>query len=277
MAFAPLSQSDPGIGGPAVLHRGSDHGIDDFLRLKYGDLRQGGWGPRLRARFGYTTPDDRYEWLVSQFVVPGTDWLDVGCGRFLFPHNMATAKILAERCGSLTGIDPSANVFDNELLDHRDQCLLQDYRTDRVFDLITLRMVVEHITDPGSAVAALAKLVKPGGRIIVYTVNKWSPVSLMSALTPMSVHLAAKRRLWGGEDRDTFPTVYRMNTRRALARLFASVGCPEERFDYLGDTRVSNHFKLWNTLELAVWRGLSAVSLRYPENCLLGVYRRAPG
>ncbi|MDP9096908.1 MAG: class I SAM-dependent methyltransferase, partial [Pseudomonadota bacterium] len=221
----------------------------EFLAVKYGDLSAGGWGPRLRAQFGHVTPDDRYEYVVSQRVTPGVDWLDVGCGRHLFPHNMTLAERLAERCGSLTGIDPSKNVFENELLDARECCLLQDFKPGRRYDLVTLRMVVEHIEDPVSAAAALAALVRPGGHVIIYTVNRMSPVSLLSAATPTSLHIEVKRALWGGEDKDTFPTVYKMNTRRALAALFTAAGFVEERFEYLADTRVSNGFRWLNTLE----------------------------
>ena len=246
----------------------------EFFGLKYGDLEKGGWGPRLRARFGYVTPDDRYELLVSQCVTPETDWLDVGCGRFLFAHNKEVAGILAGRCKSLSGIDPSDNILENELLGHREQCLLQEYRPGRQYDLVTLRMVVEHIDDPIGAAAALARLLRPGGRAVVYTVNKWSPITVLSAVTPLSVHIRAKRFLWGGEDRDTFPTVYKMNTRRVLADLFSGAGFAEDSFEYLADPRTLSRFKATNVLELALWRGLRALGIVYPENCLLGVYRR---
>lgn len=266
-------QTHPHQRSPAGAH---DRALSEaeFLHVKYGDLQAGGWGPRLRARFGHVTPDDRYEYVVSQRVTPGTDWLDVGCGRFLFPHNKAMAKTLAERCGSLTGIDPSDNLFENELLDHREQCLLQDYKPSRRYDLVTLRMVVEHITDPAGAASALADLVRPGGHVIIYTVNKLSPISLLSAVTPTSLHLKVKRKLWGGEDKDTFPTVYKMNTRRDLAKLLAVAGFVEDAFEYLADTRVSAHYRLWNILELTTWRLLGRLGVMYPENCLLGVYRR---
>jgi len=86
--------------------------LDEFLKLKYGDIATGGWTPRLRARFGYLTPDDRYEFAVGQYVTPETNWLDVGCGRSLFATNQKTAAVLAARCKSLIGIDPSDNILD---------------------------------------------------------------------------------------------------------------------------------------------------------------------
>ncbi len=246
----------------------------EFIRLKYGDLAKCGWSPRQRERFGYLTPDDRYELAVCKHVVPGIDWLDVGCGRFLFGSNKELAAVLATRCKSLTGIDPSPNIWDNELLQHREQCLIEDFKPDRQYDLVTLKMVVEHMTDPAGACAALARLVRPGGRAIIYTVNKWSPVTVLSAITPLAFHHVAKRILWGAEERDTFPTVYKMNTRSTLKALFGTAGFTEASFEYLSDTRTLAQFRATSWLELALWRGLRAVGAGYPENCLLGVYTR---
>ena len=245
----------------------------EFIKLKYGDLALGGWSPRLRERFGYETPDDCYELKVEAYVTPGTDWLDVGCGRLLFGQNVRLAAQLAARARSLDGIDPSANILENELLQHKEQCLLEDYRPGRQYDLMTLRMVVEHMTDPAASVAAMARLVRPGGHVIIYTVNKRSPIPVLSSITPTSFHVWAKRLLWNGEERDTFPTVYKMNTRKTLQGLFAG-SFDETSFDYLSDTRTLAQFKISSVMELALWRGLKAMGILYPENCLLGVYTR---
>lgn len=248
--------------------------ISQVTALKYGDLATAGWGPRLRERFGYFTPDDWYEATVWNLVRPESDWLDVGCGRDIFPSNAAAARLLAERCHSLTGLDPSDNIDENPFLHHRAKCLLQDFQAPQPFDLVTLRMVVEHITAPQEAAAALGRLTRPGGHVVIYTVHKYSPVSLVSAVTPLSFHHRMKALLWEGEEKDTFPTAYRMNTRSRLAGLMREAGFAEASFRSLPDTRTTNRFRALNTLELGLWRTLRAVGLGYPENCLLGVYRR---
>ena len=95
-------------------------------------------------------------------------------------------------------------------------------------DLITMRMVAEHIATPEATVAALAELLRSGGHVILYTVRKWSPAAVAAALTPMAVHHSVKRVLWDTAERDTFPTYYRMNTRATLRRLFEANGFIEE-------------------------------------------------
>jgi 2-polyprenyl-3-methyl-5-hydroxy-6-metoxy-1,4-benzoquinol methylase len=235
-----------------------------------------GWSPLLRQRFGYFTPDEWYEATLSCLVGPETTWLDVGCGRSILPANPPLSARLAARARLVVGLDPSDNIDSNTEVHERAKCLLEDYHTDRRFDLLTMRMVAEHITDPEAAVAALARLAKPGGRVVVYTVSRWSPASILAAATPMAVHHWLKRVLWRASPQNTFPTAYRMNTRATLARQFAAGGFAEEQFHYLDDCRSLARWRLTATLELALWRALRGLGLRYPELCLLAIYRRLP-
>jgi SAM-dependent methyltransferase len=244
----------------------------EILSLKYG-VRPG-WGPRLRAQFRYRTPDDWYEALLYEHISSETDWLDVGCGRFLFPSNHSAAEALAKRCHLLVGLDPSDNVDENPYVHQRIKSDLEAYHGAIRFDLITLRMVAEHITDPKRVTAALARLTKSGGLVVVYTIWKWSPVSLIAAATPMAVHHFAKRILWRTEERDTFPIAYKMNTRRTLSRLFSDEGFREDSFRYLDDCRSFQRWKFPNRLELTARKALNALGLPYPERCILAVYKK---
>jgi SAM-dependent methyltransferase len=252
----------------------AERSLPFILRLKYGAPDRLGPSPRLRRRFGYSSPDDWYEAAVAGLVTATTTWLDVGCGRNVFPSNRAAAKLLADRCRLLVGIDPSGNIHANDIVHERAQCVLEDYVTDRRFDLVTLRMVAEHITDPAGAVGALARLTSAGGRVVIYTVSKWSPATVVSAVTPFKFHVAAKRFLWGTDERDTFPTAYRMNTRRELRRLFAAGGFQEESFYHLDDCMSFGRFMWLSRLELLAWRTLRSVGLRYPEASILAVFRK---
>jgi SAM-dependent methyltransferase len=249
--------------------------LETIFRDKYGqDESAMGWGPRTRCRFGYFTPDDYYEATVSRLVTGGCAWLDVGSGRNVFPSNRKLARLLAQRCGLLVGLDPDSTIEENDLVHERVKESIEYYRSDRTFDVVTLRMVAEHVADPDGAVAALARLTKPGGRVIVYTINRWSPVPIVTYLVPFRFHHLPKRLLWNSNQRDTFPVAYRMNTRSALGQIFGAHGFQESEFSYLDDCRTFAAFRALLILELCLWRGLRGVGLRYPENCLLGVYQR---
>jgi hypothetical protein len=66
-----------------------------------------------------------------------------------------------------------------------------------------------------------------------------------------------------------------MNTRASLSELFRAEGLSEEAFKYLGDCRTSARFRILQIVELTIWKLLSMVGVRYPEACILGVYRSA--
>jgi 2-polyprenyl-3-methyl-5-hydroxy-6-metoxy-1,4-benzoquinol methylase len=248
-------------------------GIARVLGMKYGDPPTG-WGPLLRRRFGYRTPDDLYEATVAELVTPGISWADIGCGHELFPSNKPLARLLADRAGLLVGVDPDETLEENPFVHRKVRALLTDYRPEQPFDLVTLRMVAEHIPDAEAAAAALARMVRPGGRVLIYTVNLWAPVSLAAKCVPFGLHHPIKKVLWRTEEKDTFPTYFRMNTRKRLAALMGAHGLRETGFQYLDDCRTLQRFPLTNRIELLTWRALRAVGLHYPETCLLGTYRR---
>jgi 2-polyprenyl-3-methyl-5-hydroxy-6-metoxy-1,4-benzoquinol methylase len=233
-----------------------------------------GWSPRLRQRFGYFTPDECYEAMMLQLINNGADWIDVGCGHDLFPFNQPLAERLAARCRLLVGVDPSPNIEKNNLVHERAKCTIEEYYTDHKFDVISLRMVAEHIANPEAAIAAFSRLVKPGGRVVIYTVSKWAISSLVAAATPIGFHHLVKAVLWRTRPEDTFPTVYRMNTRARLRQVFATGGFREEEFQYLDDCRTFAGSRIGSVLELSARRAFRACGLPYVDVCILGIYQK---
>jgi len=246
----------------------------EVFRIKAPNPRLLGWSPKMRLQFGYYTPDEWYEATLFCLIGESTDWLDVGCGWRLFPSHPKLADVLSARCRSLTGVDPDESVKLNKWLHEYRQCRLEDFDTDRQFDLISLRMVAEHIADPEAAVSRLSRLTRDGGRVIIYTPSKWAPGSMVAAVTPMSFHYVVKRILQGTAPEDAFPTVYKMNTRKTLNRILRPHGFIEECFLYLNDCRTFGGWRLTSMIELSCERVLRAMRVHYPETCLLGVYRK---
>jgi SAM-dependent methyltransferase len=245
-----------------------------LFALKYGAPATTGPNPRRRHKHGYYLPADIYEATVANAVFPGCDWLDVGGGMSPFPDNPKLAAELSARAGRFVGVDPSPNVFENPYLREKHQAFIEDYTSRTPFDLVTLRMVAEHITDPAAVIGALTRLVKSGGRVIVFTVDLWSPITVVSRIVPFGLHYPMKKFLWGGEEKDTFPTAYRMNTRRELRKLFARGGFRESEFIWVDDCSTFSRFPRLNTLELVMRNVLRKAALRYPECNLLGIYSR---
>jgi hypothetical protein len=84
----------------------------------------------MRRRFGYFTRDVFYEAIVARLVTPNAAWLDVGCGRNIFPSNQHLAQILAERCGLLVGLDPDGTIDEALYVYRRIKSHLADYGGD---------------------------------------------------------------------------------------------------------------------------------------------------
>ena len=241
---------------------------------KYGPIEQLNWSPALRWKFQYFNPDDVYEALMDQLVSAETDWLDVGCGRNIFPSNHKLSQILADRSHLLVGVDPDETLNDNPYVHEKVLGTMEDFEDDRQFSLVTMRMVAEHVANPEDLMISLTKVTKPGGRVVVYTVYKYSPVPLITNLVPFKLHNPAKRILWGTEPEDTFPTCFKMNTQETLKNIFASNKFEEQLFLRLDDCRTFSGFKPLAWLELAIRKILNRLGLRYPEYCLLGVYEK---
>ena len=242
-----------------------------FLQ-KYGDPEELGWGPRMRQRFGYFNPDEHYEAIVNKLVTAETKWLDVGCGRELFPSNRALARELSERCTLLVGVDPDETLEENPFVHEKTRVSFEDYDGEGRFDLLTLRMVAEHVVHPQRVARALAKAVRKGGHVVIYTVNRFSPAPLLTTVVPFKLRHPIKRLLWKTAEKDTFPTAFKMNTRGRLRRILAEVGFEEVFFTKLDDCRTFSRFRILQWCELVARSMFRGVGLHYPENCIVGIY-----
>jgi len=248
--------------------------LEELFLQKYGPLEAAGWGPALRRRFGYFLPSDVYEAVIKKLAADGCNWVDVGGGHQVFPENRELARVLSKRCAAMVGVDPSDNVSKNTFIHDWVQCRIEDYHPDLPFDLASLRMVAEHIEDPEGAVRSIHRLLRPGGLVVVLTVNAWTPVAICTRMIPFWLHHPIKKLLWGGDKEDTFPIQYKMNRRQTLSGCFRRHGFRELGFAYVDDCSVFGRFRVLNYLELQARRVMRAVAGWYPENCLLGVYQR---
>ncbi len=99
----------------------------------------------------------------------GRSLLDIGCGSGTFLH-------LAEQRGfSPHGMDVSAHAVAAARDQYRLPVLQGDVCSDvwkgHTFDVVTMFHVLEHLSDPGAALAHAGSLLRPGGRIVVQVPN----------------------------------------------------------------------------------------------------------
>jgi SAM-dependent methyltransferase len=99
------------------------------------------------------------------------------------------------------------------------------------FDLILCEHVFEHLERPLTVLSECARVLRPGGRLLFLTPNRWSYIAVIAALTPYRFHVWFRSLLIGTAEVDTFPTRYRINTRHDIKYMGAAVGLHLEWFE----------------------------------------------
>lgn len=167
-------------------------------------------------------PDYTEEWDSKRFravldsvIRPHHTVLDYGAGR-----GAVAALNLRGRARLVCGVDPDDAVLRNPFLDDARVLLLPGGRIpydDGTFDVIFSSNVLEHVLDPSTWFRQAYRVLKPGGILLAKTPSKWHYVSVVARLTPQVFHVWVNRKR-GRDPRETFPTVYRCNTARAVQR-----------------------------------------------------------
>jgi len=221
-------------------------------------------------RFNQEIYADTLDALVKQDDV----WLDAGCGRRIL-HQWSPVqreRELVERARLVTGCDIDLN----GIRQHRSlsRVAVADlgmlpYASES-FSLITCNVVIEHLRQPARVFNEFARVLRPGGRLLVHTPNATSHFVLVSRILPRR----AKLRLDGRAADEIFPTEYRANTCRTLGRLMKDAGLTEQSFEYLSSVASLQNFWVLASLELLWIRLTRLAPLRRFQVSILAIYRK---
>ncbi|MBK9252404.1 MAG: class I SAM-dependent methyltransferase [Proteobacteria bacterium] len=119
----------------------------------------------------------------------------------------------------VSGTEPDPRVLENPMLDVARMAWAEEIPfADGSFDLVFADNVLEHLQNPGAVFREVFRVLKPGGKFVFKTPNKWHYMPLIARATPHAFH-RFYNRLRGREGIDTFPTAYRANSRADLTEL----------------------------------------------------------
>ena len=154
----------------------SRRNVDPNELAKFASLAQSWWDPAGPSKPLHELNPLRLRYVDRAASLRDARVLDVGCGGGILSEAMARsgARVL--------GIDLSQAVLDVAELHALEAKLAVEYKAIAAeelaaanpgsFDLVTCMEMLEHVPDPAATLSALATLAKPGGNVIVSTLNR---------------------------------------------------------------------------------------------------------
>ncbi len=183
------------------------------------------------AMGGFSAYDGTVEFYtrVNVLAFPQARILDLGAGRGAWYEDdestyRRSLRLLKGKVAEVVGCDVDPAVMQNKAVDTAHVIALGQplpLESESV-DIVVSDYVFEHVEDPLGLGLELFRVLKPGGWICARTPTKFNYVSVAARIVSNLRHASVLR--WaqpGRKEEDVFPTVYRLNTRKDLARAFS--------------------------------------------------------
>lgn len=154
----------------------SSSNVDAAEVAKFDAMAQRWWDPKGPSGPLHDLNPLRLQYIDRAVSLAGKRVVDVGCGGGILSEAMARAG------ARVVGIDLSPACIDVARLHALEGRIELDYRAVSAedlarerpahFDAVTCMELLEHVPDPEVMMASLARLARPGGDVIVSTLNR---------------------------------------------------------------------------------------------------------
>ena len=143
---------------------------------KFGALANRWWDPQGPQKALHALNPVRLDYVKQRIPLRDATVLDVGCGAGLL------SEALAKEGATVVAIDLAPELIKVARLHRLESGVEVDYCLQAVealaaeapgsFDAITCMEMLEHVPEPASVIDACARLLKPGGRLFLSTLNR---------------------------------------------------------------------------------------------------------
>lgn len=155
------------------------------------------WQPKGEFKALHDINPVRLAYVRERAGLSGKDVLDVGCGGGLM------AEAMARQAARVTGIDMEAEslaVADRHArqagvrVSYHQACAeTWSVHHPCAYDLVTCMELVEHVPDPARLVSACAGMLRPGGSVVIGTINR-TPLAFMLVIAVAEYLLGIVRK-----------------------------------------------------------------------------------
>jgi SAM-dependent methyltransferase len=220
---------DPAAGDPAAAMAPTSEGARSAgpaeRRVHAGRRARREEDPRVRVSRALglvpTTQDVVERWLDEALPAEGgAAALDAGCGR------LSLLRPFRARLGRFVGVDIHAPAKPLQWLDEfavADLCTDRDAFPDGTFDVALSNFTVEHFADPVAAFRTIGGWLKPGGWLVITTVNRRHPFVDLYLSIPTGVRSRVQPVVKKSQA-DAHPLVGACNTPRLIRDGLAAAG-----------------------------------------------------
>jgi len=150
--------------------------VDPAEIARFSAIAQSWWDPAGEMRPLHDLNPVRLEYVERSAPLQNGRVLDVGCGGGLL------SEAMARRGAHVTGLDMAEELIRVAREHASDTRTAVEYVLGSAedhaavapekYDIVTCMEMLEHVPDPAAVIAALARLVRPGGHVVVSTINR---------------------------------------------------------------------------------------------------------
>jgi SAM-dependent methyltransferase len=170
-----------------------------------------------------------FEERVQAYLPTGGALLDAGCGRtapVLQKFRGLAGRLVGADLVEFTDVPPDMELYNTDLAH-------LPVASDSI-DLVMSRSVFEHLERPAEVYRELARVLKPGGKVVFLTANVWDYATMIARIVPNRFHAQIVAHTEGRAEEDVFPTCYKTNSKRSVMALACKSGFEVSEFAYLG-------------------------------------------